>query len=140
MFIIGKYVKIRFKNRGSPYYFLSSRGQKINNITKAEHTRLFLFTLLVSIFMAFLTQKLIYTINIWLTLCLAHLFGQDHQLNLIILGVYMKRWPKSARISTQKLMQYKIWWMIFFLTLALRRPFHRKDFKWKKIWGYWATF
>ena len=31
-----KYVKIRFKNRGSPCYFLSSRGQKIKNITKFE--------------------------------------------------------------------------------------------------------
>ena len=28
-----KYVKIRFKNRESPCYFLSSRGQKIKNIT-----------------------------------------------------------------------------------------------------------
>ena len=34
LFIIGKDVKIRFKNRGSPCYFLSSRGQKIKNITK----------------------------------------------------------------------------------------------------------
>ena len=39
LFIIGKYVKIRFKNRGSPCYFLSSRGQKIKNITKIEHAR-----------------------------------------------------------------------------------------------------
>ena len=36
LFIIGKYVKIRFKNRGSPCYFLSSRGQKIKNVTKIE--------------------------------------------------------------------------------------------------------
>ena len=28
LLIIGKYVKIRFKNRRSPCYFLSSRGQK----------------------------------------------------------------------------------------------------------------
>ena len=34
LFIIRKYVKIRFKNRGSPCYFLSSRGQKVKNITK----------------------------------------------------------------------------------------------------------
>ena len=34
--IIEKYVKIRFKNRGSPCYFLSFRGQKIKNITKIE--------------------------------------------------------------------------------------------------------
>ena len=75
-----------------------------------------------------------------LTLCLAHLFGQDHLLNLIILGVYTKRWPKCARISRQKLMQHKIWSIMFFLTLAARRPFHRKYFKFKKIKGYEATF
>ena len=60
-----KIVKIRFKNRESPCYFLSSRGQKIKNITKMEYKRLSLFTFLVSFFMAFLVQKLIYTINIW---------------------------------------------------------------------------
>ena len=41
MLIIGKYVRIMFKNRGPPYYFLSSRGQKINNITKFEQKGLF---------------------------------------------------------------------------------------------------
>ena len=61
--IAGKYVKISFKNWGSPCYFLGSRGQKIKNVTKIEHTRLFLFVFLVSFFMAFLAQKLIYTIN-----------------------------------------------------------------------------
>ena len=50
---------------GSPCYFLSSRGQKIKNITKTEQKRLFLCTFLVSLFMAFLAQKLIYTISIW---------------------------------------------------------------------------
>ena len=60
-----KIVKIRFKNRDSTCYFLSSRGQKIKYITKMEYKRLSLFTFLVSFFMAFLVQKLIYTINIW---------------------------------------------------------------------------
>ena len=27
LFIVGKYVKIRFKNRGSPCYFLNSKDQ-----------------------------------------------------------------------------------------------------------------
>ena len=36
LFIIEKDVKIRFKNRGLPCYFLSSRGQNIKNITKIE--------------------------------------------------------------------------------------------------------
>ena len=39
LFIIEKYVKIRFKNHGSPCYFLNSRGQKIYNITKTEQKR-----------------------------------------------------------------------------------------------------
>ena len=41
LLIKGKYLKIRFKNRGSPCYFQSSRGQKINSITKIEQKRLF---------------------------------------------------------------------------------------------------
>ena len=57
LFITRKYVKIGFKNRGSPCYFLSSRGQKIKNITKIEQTRLCLFTFLVSFLMALFTQK-----------------------------------------------------------------------------------
>ena len=42
-----------------------------------------------------------------ITLSLAHFFEQDHLLNLInliILGVYVKRWPKCACISKKKLM------------------------------------
>ena len=57
LFIIGKYVKIRFKNRGLPCYFLSSRDRKIKNITKIEQKRLFLFTFFISFFMAFLAKK-----------------------------------------------------------------------------------
>ena len=33
LFIIGKYVKIKFKNLESPSYFQSSRGQKVKNWT-----------------------------------------------------------------------------------------------------------
>ena len=98
-YVIGKYVKIRFKNRESPCYFLSSRGQKIKNITKTEQTRLFSFTFLVSFFMAFLAQKLIHTINIIFNSVLSLFFEQNHLSNLIIFGVYSKRWPKFARIS-----------------------------------------
>ena len=53
LLITRKYLKIRFKNRGSPCYFLSSRGQKIKNIAKIEQERLFLFTFLVSFFWRF---------------------------------------------------------------------------------------
>ena len=31
LFIVGEHVKIRFKNRVSPCYFLGSRGKKIKN-------------------------------------------------------------------------------------------------------------
>ena len=43
-----KYVKIRYKNKGSPFCFLSCRGQKIKNITKIEQNRLLLFAFLIS--------------------------------------------------------------------------------------------
>ena len=59
-------------------------------------------------------------------------FKQDYVLNIIVLGVYAKRWSKCARISKQKLMYPKIWSIIFFLVLTVREPFRRKDFKWKK--------
>ena len=41
---------------------LSSRGQKIKNITKIEHKRLFLSIFLASFFTAFLAQKLLHAI------------------------------------------------------------------------------
>ena len=114
LFITEKYVKIRFNNMGSPCYFISSRGQKIKNTTKVERAGLFLFiTFLFSFFMAFLAQKLIYTINIRFDFVFSLLFEQDHLLNLIVLGVYVKRWPKCALISKQKLIQPKIWSIIF---------------------------
>ena len=114
LFITEKYVKIRFNNMGSPCYFISSRGQKIKNTTKVERAGLFLFiTFLFSFFMAFLVQKLIYTINIRFDFVFSWFFEQDHLLNLIALGVYVKRWPKCALISKQKLIQPKIWSIIF---------------------------
>ena len=78
-----KHLKIRFKNRGSPCYFFSSGGQKIKDIIEIEQKRLFLFTFLVSFFMAFLAQKLIYTINIWFNFVLGPFFEQDDLLNFI---------------------------------------------------------
>ena len=120
--IIGKHVKIRLKNRGSPCYFLSSRGQKIKNITKIKQKRLFLFNFLVSSFMAFLLQKLIYAITIWFNFVFfGSFFEQDHLLNLFILGVYVK---SDLNVHV---FQYKNWlspkfdrWF-FFLTLTVRR-------------------
>ena len=45
---------------------LFSLGQKIQHITKFEQNRLFFFTFLISFFMAFLAQKLTYTIDIYI--------------------------------------------------------------------------
>ena len=53
-----------------------SGGQKIKHITKVKQKKLFLFTFLISFFMAFLTQKLTCTVNIYLTLCLAHFLNK----------------------------------------------------------------
>ena len=50
LFLIGKYVKLRFKNGGWPCYFWSLRGQKIKNITKTEQKRWYLFTFFGFIF------------------------------------------------------------------------------------------
>ena len=77
---------------------------KKSKIFKKFNKRLFLFTFLVSFFEAFLAQKLIYTINIWFNFTFGSFFEQDHLFNLFILGVYVKRWPKCARTSVQKLM------------------------------------
>ena len=78
LFIIRKFLKIRIKNRGSSYYFLSSGSKKIKNFTKIEQERLFLFTFLVSFSMVFLARKLIYTIND-LILCLAHCLNKIYK-------------------------------------------------------------
>ena len=91
LFIIGKYVKIRFKSRGSPYYFLSPRGQKIKNITKIKQKRLLSFTVLVSCFLTFLAKKLIYTTNIEFKFVFGSFYEQEHLLNIFILGVCAKR-------------------------------------------------
>ena len=68
------------------------------------------------------------------------MFGSffDCLLKLIIL-VYAKRLPKCARISKQKLTAQNLIDWFFFLTLTVRGPFYRKDFKWKK-WGYGVNF
>ena len=101
LFIIGKYVKIRFKNRGSACYFLEVRRsktlQKLNKETVLAYILGFVFYG-VSRAKTDLHNKYIVNFKFgWF-------FEQDHLLNLFILGVYAKRWPKYARISIQKLM------------------------------------
>ena len=129
LFIIRKYVKIRFKNRGSRCYFLSSRGQKIKNITKIEQKKLFLFTFLVSFFMVFLARKLIYTINIWFNFVFGSFPEQDHLLSLIILKASAKRSPKCALFQNKNWCSPKSDRWIFFRTLTVRGLFYMKDLK-----------
>ena len=79
MFIIKKYEKVRFNNKESAYYVLSTIGEKTKNITKIEQKRLFLFTILISLFMALHFLRLIYTRNIWFNFVFGSFFKQDHQ-------------------------------------------------------------
>ena len=81
LFIIGKFVKIRFKNRRSPCYFLSSRDQKIKNIANIDQKRLFLFLFLGLFVMAFLVQKLIYMKALWFNFVFRSFFEADHLLS-----------------------------------------------------------
>ena len=81
LFIIGKYVKIRFKNFGSPWYFIG-RGQKIKNLTKIEHMRLLLFTFLGLFFVVFSRKNWFTQYINDLTLCLAHHFSTRSSIKL----------------------------------------------------------
>ena len=79
------------KNRDLSCYFLSCRGQKIKDVTKIEQKGLFLFTVLVLFFVAFLEQKLIYAVSIWFNFVFGSSFEQNHLLNLISLADYAIR-------------------------------------------------
>ena len=118
MFITGKYVKIRFKNRRPPY----QKHQKYYKNWTKETAFVYILGFNfygVSHAKTDLHNKYIFNFKFgWF-------FEQDHLWNVFILGVYGKRWPKCARISKQKLRVF---------------PFHRKDFKWKEIWGYGVSF
>ena len=56
-------------------------AKKIKNITKIEQMRLLLFTFLISSFMGFLAQKIIYTVNIWFNFVFGSFFELDHLFN-----------------------------------------------------------
>ena len=119
--------------------FPVKRSKVLQKLNKRDF--FFTFSFFSFFLWRFSRKILIYTINIWVNFVFGSYFEQDHLLNVFISGVYVKRWPKYARISIQKLMQPKIWAMIFFLTLTVRGPFHRKDFKWKKkMGGYGVNF
>ena len=92
-----KYVKIRFKSTGhvAIFWVLEIKTSKI--VQKLNNRDCFIDILGFIFFMAFLAQKLIYTINVWFNFVFGSFFEQDHLLNLFIFGVYGKRLPKSDR-------------------------------------------
>ena len=120
MFIIGKDVKIRFKDRQSPCYFLSSRSEKIKNVTKIEQKR---FTSLVSFLMAFLVQKQIYTITTWFNFVFGSLY--------IYIYIYIYILEK-CRTENGALRNSSINW-IFLGRLLIQN--HLKSFITEKRWN-----
>ena len=90
--------KSGLKNRGHHAIFWVLEVKRSKIVPK----RLFLFTFSVSFLMAFFAERLINIINIWFNFVFGSCFEQGHLLNLLILGVYAKRWPKCPDISIQK--------------------------------------
>ena len=100
MFIIAKYIKIKFKNRRPPCYFLGvKRSKLLQKLTKRDYFCNFLGFIFCGVSRAKTDLHSKYII----IFVFGSFFEQDHLLNLLILGVYAKRWPKCARISKQKL-------------------------------------
>ena len=98
MFIIEKYVKTRFKNRGSPCYFLEvKRSKELQKLNK----RGYFCTILGFIFYTVNRAKADLRSKYIFKFVFGSFFEQDHLLNLFILSVNAKRWPKCARISKQ---------------------------------------
>ena len=109
-----KYVKIRFKNRGPPCYFLEVKRSKI---LQKLNKRDYFYNILGFIFFVSRAKTDLHSKYIFNFVC-GSFFKQDHLLNLFILRVYAKRWANCARISKQKL----------------------RIIPWQKIWGYGVSF
>ena len=65
-----------FKNQGSPCFFLSSRGQKIKNITKIERTGMFVYIFGFVFYGVSLAKTDLLNKYNYLTLWLAHFFDK----------------------------------------------------------------
>ena len=101
LLIIGKHVKIMSKNRGSPCSVPEVKRSKI--LQKLDKRDCFCLHSWFH-FLWLFSRKNWFTQQIFSSFKFGWFFEQDHLLNLFILGVYAKRWPKCARISKQKLM------------------------------------
>ena len=100
LFIIEKYVKIRFKNRGQTCYFLEVKRSKI---LQKLNKRDYFCNILGFIFYGVSRAKTDLHSKYIFNFVHGSFFEQYHLLNLFILGLYAKRWTKCARISKQKL-------------------------------------
>ena len=69
----------------------------------------------------------------WFNVVLGSFLKSDHLFNLIILAGYAERSPKYALILKQPFDVTQNLIDNFFLTLTVRGPFHREDFKWKNM-------
>ena len=88
MFIIEKYVKIRFGNRGPPCYFLEVKRSKI--LQKLNKRDCFC-NILSLIFYGVSRAKTDLHSKYIFNFVFGSFFEQDHLLNLFILGIYAKR-------------------------------------------------
>ena len=73
LFIIRKYVQIGFKNKGSPYFFLRSRGQKMKILQKLNKRDCFCLHSRFNFLWRF-SKNLIYKINIWFNFAFGSFF------------------------------------------------------------------
>ena len=98
---------------------LLSRGQKIKKYYKSWTKETVFVYILDFIFYGVSRAKTDLRNKYIFNFVFGSFFEQDHLLNLFNLGVYVKRRPKYARISKQKL-----------------RAIPLEGFWLKKIWGY----
>ena len=80
--------------------------------------------------MAFLAQKLIYTINIWFNFVFGSFFEEDHLLNLFISESLCEKMTQMCTyFNTKTNVAQNLIDDFFFQPLTVRGPFHRKDFE-----------
>ena len=120
MFIVEKYVKIRFRNRIPPCYFLEFKRWKIlQNLNKWDC----FYNILSLIYYGFSRAKTDLQSKCTFKFVFGIFFEQGHLLDSFILGVYAQRWAKFT----------------YFKTETEDHSIGRK-FSEKKMWGYGVSF
>ena len=94
-----------------------------------------MFTYSVSIFMAFLAQKLIYTFNIWCNFVFGSFFWWKSCIKLNYFSSVCKKMTRCvcAHFKTETDVAQNLIDDFSFLTLTVRGPFHRKNFSEKNM-------